>query len=169
MAVENKYVNANIVADKLANPALSGGQIGFSFITIFELAVADSDGSVYRLAKELDPNIILTNISVMNDAITSGTDFDLGLYLPSSDGVDGAEVNKDVFADGLDLSSAHATRAAALDGMVTVNIADRYKKLYEHAGHTISNMKPSYDLALTGNTVGTAAGTVAVLVEYLQG
>lgn len=168
MAVENKYVDSLLAADKLQTPALVKTAGSFVSIATFEVAAADDDGSIYRLFKNLDPELIPIRIEIYNDAITLGTDYDLGLYETLSDGQGGTVVDKDIFYDGADLSSAHAS-GSPLDGLTTVDIANRTKRLYEHGGHTIITKKQGYDLALTANTVGSAAGTITVIVEFAQG
>lgn len=169
MAVENKYINADVVAGKKAAAALISGSNLIVAIATFEVAAADSDGSVYRIFKSVNPHYIPVKIDVTNDAITSGTDYDLGLYKTTgSDGVAGAEIDKDIFADGMDLSSAHL-RTAALDGLVTVDAANSTKKIYEHAGDSLSSLDNGYDIALTANTVGSAAGTVTVVAYFVYG
>lgn len=167
MAVENKYVNSDIVANKKAVAALVHGAELMCAIATFEVAAADDDGSVYRLFN-VNPHYIPVAIWVTNDAITGGTDYDLGLYKPSVNGVSGAVIGKDIFADGMNLSSAHL-RTAALDGLVTVDAANSTKKIYEHAGDTLSTRELSYDIALTANTVGSGAGTVTVVGYFVFG
>lgn len=54
-------------------------------------------------------------------------------------------------------------------GMKEIDIANFNKRLYEHAGHTIANMRAAYDLCLTANTIGSGAGTVTVAMEYADG
>lgn len=168
MAVENKYVNSNLASDKLDTPAIV--KVGDSYVgvTTFETAAADDDGSIYRLFKNLDPELIPIRIKIGNDAITSGTDWDLGLYETLSDGQGGTVVDADVFVDGADLSSANAS-GSLLDGLSAVDVANRAKRLYEHGGHTIKTKRQGYDLALTANTVGSAAGTVTVIALFAQG
>lgn len=167
MAVENKYVNADLAANKKAVAAFVHGAEVFVAITTFEVAAADSDGSVYRLFK-VNPHYIPVKIDITNDAITGGTDYDLGLYESLVDGQGGTVIDKDIFADGMDLSSAHL-RTAALDGLVTVDAANSNKAIYQHAGHSLSELKPSYDIALTANTVGTGAGTVTAVGYFVYG
>lgn len=159
----DKYVNSYIAAGKRTQAVNVAGDNVKVLVCTFEVAAADADGDVYRIAQDLNPNLIPIKITVLNDAITAGTDWDLGLYKPSG----GAVLDKDVFADGADMSSA--ATSTPKDGLVTVDIANRAKKLYEHAGHTISTKIESYDLAFTANTVGTAAGTITVIAEFVQG
>ena len=52
-------------------------------------------------------------------------------------------------------------------GLQTVDIANVGKTLAELSGQT--DLDLSYDIALTANTVGTAAGTISVLAKFVQG
>jgi len=164
MAVLDKYINANQEAGKLANPAFIQGAEVFQLVSIEEIAAADSDTSVYRIGT-LPSNAIITNVEVNADAITAGTDYDLGLY---EVGVGGVVVDADVFADGVDMSSGFAAGSEA-NGLSAVAIDELNKTVYEHAGHTVATKKEGYDLAWTANTVGSAAGTLTTRVSYIQG
>lgn len=159
----DKYVNADVVAGKKANPALvNGAQVCIAVVN-FEIAAADADGDVYRVFKDLCPSIIPLKIEVKNDAITAGTDYDLGTFLPNG----GDVIDKDEFAAGVDMSSA---RAVPLDIITeAMDISWVGKKLYEIVGHTLATRKSSYDIGFTANTVGTAAGTIQVILYYIQG
>jgi hypothetical protein len=57
----------------------------------------------------------------------------------------------------------------AVDGLSAVDIADLENKIYEHAGHTVNTAKQGYDIALTANTVGAAAGTITIIALFLEG
>lgn len=165
MAVEDKYIDSNVAAGK--QPASVAGSLGAEvreFVVTFELAAADDDGSVYRLFKNLSPDLIPVSIQVRCDAITSGTSFDLGFY---NTGVGGAVINKNVLMSAQTLASALTTSPA--DGLANVDIANRAKRIYELCGHTQSTKKAGYDLCLTANTVGSAAGTVTIHARFAQG
>lgn len=170
MAVEDKYVNSNIsgnVVNKLlAGINAHGSHVHALFATV-EVAAADSDGSKYRFFKNLDPNLIPLGIFVANDAITAGTDYGVGLYRPDL----GAVIDKDAFAAGLDMSAAAASLnpKTAKDGMAAVAIENMGRRIFEHAGHTIQTKLEGYDLVLTADTVGSAAGTISVLMLVAQG
>lgn len=166
MAVENKYVNADIVAEKKAVAAFSQGAQDYTAIIAFEVAVADDDGSIYRLMKNIAPDMIIEKIEIFNDAITGGTDWDLGLYKNLDRG--GAVITADVFVNGVSLASARV-HGAGVDGLTNVNIVDAVKRIYEHAGDTLNTRELGYDLALTANVVGAAAGTIVVKIKFVQG
>lgn len=158
MAVEDKYVDADIEAGKKAPAVHSGGAEMVSIVKTFEIAAADDNGSVYRFATVND-SLIPYELQVHCDAITNGTDYDIGIYLPDS----GAVVDKDLLTDGQSFASA-----TEFNGLQTVDIANRDKSLYELAGKTEANRVGAYDLAITANTVGTAAGTVTVRGLFVQ-
>ncbi len=164
MAVEDKYVSADLIAGKLANPAYMQGAATLSLVATFEVAAADDDGSVYRIAN-LNPNLIPIDISINCDAITGGTDYDLGLYEP---GVGGVVIDKDVFMDGTDISGGAAI-GSEINGLSAVAIENLYRKIYEHGGQSVTDYKDGYDLAFTANTVGTAAGTITTRATFIRG
>lgn len=167
MAVEDKYVNTEVAAGKKGNVAkVSGGKI-LALIASFEQAAADSNASVYRLAR-LPANAIPLRCEIYADAAIDGTDYDLGLYKP---GVGGAVVDKDIFADGLDLSAGVAVTAGANNGLTNLGAdapASLGKKLWELLGLSVPG-RQDYDLCLTANTAGGAAGTITVVFQYILG
>lgn len=168
MAVENKYVSANLEADKNETAAFTHGDKTIYGVAIAEVAAADDDGSVYRLFKNVPADYIPAKIEITCDAITGGTDYDLGFYKPTIGGVAGAVVDADKLANTLDLSSAVAG-ASALDGLENLNIDESQERIYTLAGDTLNNHELGYDIALTANTVGSAAGTIVVKAWFVQG
>lgn len=172
MAVENKYVGGDFGADGQLlkkTPHYSKGGETFTLLGKFEMDAADDDGSIYRIAKDLDSNLILVKAEIFCDAITGATDVDLGLYEPKNNGTTGAVVDKDVFADGMTLAVAKPLSGAPLFGLKDVDIANITKRLWEHAGATAKTRPTSYDLALTANVAATASGTVAYCLTFVQG
>lgn len=166
MAVVDAFVDTLVAANKKGNPSkISGGRV-LTLAQTFEVAAADDNASIYRLAR-LPANAVPVECKIVNDALTSGTDWDLGLYKQNG----GAVVDKDIFLDGGDLSSARAI-TAPLDGLTNLGGADPLaaigKKLWELLGLTEPNQQ-GYDLALTANTVGSAAGTVSIIFSYILG
>ena len=164
MAVVDAYVDSDIAAgNEHIVPALEAGGAETKILwQTFEIAAADDDGSKYRVFKDLPPGLIPIRIDIACDAITAGTVFDVGLYSPDL----GAVIDADCFAANLDLSSASRY---AVDGLGAVAIENFNKRIFEHAGHTAATKLRSYDLVITGDTVGTAAGTVCVRMTCLQG
>lgn len=168
MAVVNKYTNADKAAGKLTNAAFSQGNQSAVAVSTFEVAAADSDGSIYRFLSSIPEDMIPVRIEVYNDAITSGTDYDLGFYEPLVDGVGGAVIDKEVLAAVLDMSSA-AGQGSPKSGLNAVALEDSEKKIYELLGQSLDQRKLGYDMALTANTVGSIAGTITVKVWFVQG
>ena len=135
---------------------------GAKFQTIIEtveIASGDDNSSKYRVAR-LQANAVIKEIKILCDAITGGTDYDLGIYeVPETN--DGAVIDKDCFMDGQTLASASKT----INGFNAVDIANYGKQVWELAGLTEATSK-SVDIVLTGNTVGSADGTVTVQITY---
>jgi hypothetical protein len=136
----------------------------FEAVGTVEVAAADDNGSVYRFAR-LRSSDRVSQINLFSDAITGGTAFDLGLYRTADDG--GAAVDVDLFASDLDLSSAVAGTDVTYEA-TAANIDKVEKRLWELLGLS-ADPQTDYDLALTADTVGTAAGTVSVRVRFTGG
>ena len=168
MAVQDKFVDSNLAAGKKGNPALVSGGKELSIAFNFEVAAADSDASVYRLAR-LPANAIPLRCDIFADASIDGTDFDLGLYKP---GVGGAIVDGNLLADGLNLAAGVAVTAGSNNGLTNLGGADPIaavgKKLWELLGLSAPD-RQDYDLAITANTVGGAAGTISGIFTFILG
>lgn len=165
MAVVNTkstiITNADATPKVLTSPRISGGYVAAEVATV-EVAAGDDNDSVYRLFR-LPSNAKVLSVRILNDAITAGTDYDLGIYRTAADG--GAVVDVDAFADAIDMSSARTT--AFFDAAYELNdIANIEKELWQNAGLT-SDPSVQYDICLTGVTVGTAAGTISAIIQYI--
>ena len=166
MAVENKWVDTDLEAGrKSAASKVAGGQVRELAIT-FEVAAADSDGSIYKLAR-IPANAVITKAELNCDAIAGSTDWDLGFY----DDDEATAVDADILADGVDINAGAAlgSEVNMLGNGSTYGVDDIGKKVWEILGKTISNKKEGYILALTANTVGSADGTVSLRLQYLEG
>lgn len=158
----SKWINTAVEAGKLGNPAnIMPGKL-FGFACTFEVAAADADGDIYKVA-QLPANLVPLKMEINNDAITAGTSYDLGLYKEN-----GVVADKDVFVAAADLSSAHAA-GSELNGLSAVAIDKIGKKLWELLGLTVNTKEENYILAFTANTVGTAAGTISLRGLFIQG
>lgn len=165
MAVINQYVNSLVAAGKRDLGHFVGGVGLNAMVVTFEVAAADDDGSIYRIVKDIHPDVIITAIKVWNDALTSGTSWNLGLYDSLSEG--GAIIGSgNQFLSAADFSSARL-HAAPLDGMTACDIASVGNKVFEWAAHTILTKRRAYDICLTATTVGSAAGTVTVQLDFM--
>lgn len=165
-AVVNAYVNALTAAGKLDKGVFSSGGQAIVLVQTFATAAADDDGSIYRLFKDISPNLICIRASIYNDAITGGTSWDLGIYDTIAEG--GAALVDNVYMSNQDLSSAHAP-GAGLNGLGNLAVASVPKMVFENAGHTILTKHRGYDIALTADTVGSGVGNITVVMEFAQG
>lgn len=147
-------------APPVQNLAATDG--GFSRISVgtVEVAAADSDASVFRICR-LPSNAVITSAIRYNDAITGATDYDLGFYQTAANG--GAEADKDVLADGVDINAG--TVAGVEHRFTTANIDGVGKRVWELLGLS-ADPNRDYDLCWTGNTVGSAAGTITTVVRW---
>lgn len=168
MAVEDKYVDADTEALKHTAAAFVHGDKTVVMVATEETAVADDDGSIYRLWKNVPSDLIPVRIEIYNDAITGGTDYDLGFYNTTTGGVAGAVIDKEKLASTLDMSSG-AARGSPKDGLENVDINEVRERIYELAGDTLDDHELGYDIALTANTVGSAIGTISAIGWFVQG
>lgn len=166
MAVRDEYVDSTVEAGKKGNAIDLVAADVFCGIATFEVAAADDNASVFRLFKSVDPNLIPISLRLACDALTGATDWDMGLYLPDEMG--GTVIDKDILADGMDISAGYS-RILALDCLVSVDLANAKKRLWELAGETLNDHAPGYDICLTANTIGSGAGTVTVFAFFVQG
>src|SRR4051812_29364882 len=115
MAVLDKYASSLSAAGKKA-AAINAGGAGLLVVTgTYELAAADDDASVLRLAR-LSANAVPILCQIYADVLTGCNDVDLGLYKP---GVGGAVVDKDLLMDGGDPSGGKAI-TAPLNGLTNL-------------------------------------------------
>lgn len=164
-AVENTksaLVTNSDATPPTANAALvDGGRMREQVGTV-EVAAADDDNSVFRMSR-VRSSWRISELLIHNDAITGGTDYNLGLYDPADRG--GVVVDDNLFGDALNLSSAQAGVNVTFEGGDVANIA---KPIWELLGLS-ADPDLTYDIALTGITVGTAAGTISLQVRYTDG
>ncbi len=164
MVVEDKYADSDREAGNTTNPAFTYGAQPAIGIATISVAVADDDLSVYRMFSDVPGEWIPTKIDIKNEALSGGTDYDLGLYRTNR----GAVINKNIFADALDMSSAaNDTPKNGLENIT--DLANLKKKIFEHAGHTTLTKLDGYDIALTANVVGAAAGEIVCIGYFIQG
>lgn len=136
-----------------------GGRVRSQCATV-EVAAADDDTSVYRVAR-VPSNARIIAINVYADAITGGTVYDVGLHQTAANG--GAALDADAYATNVDLSSGATGANLAFEAR---NIDKIKNKVWQDGGLS-ADSKIEYDITLTGDTVGTAAGTISVEVLYV--
>jgi len=155
-----EVTNADSTPVKATGIHISGGRI-YEKVGTVEIAAADDNASVFRFMR-VHSSWRISSIELFNDAIASGSAFDCGLYQTAENG--GAAVDADCYATDVSLTSARTTptdlRFEAMD------IANIEKRVFEDGGLT-SDPGRWYDLCLTADTIGTAAGTVSLRVRYV--
>lgn len=153
-------------APMVLTPAHLVRGVAYQAVGTVEKAGSDSNASVYRVARLRSSDRVST-VHVLNDAITGGTSYDVGLYKTADAG--GAVVDADLFASAIDLSSASASAGVDVTYEATpTNIDKVEKRLWELLGLS-ADPQVEYDLALTANTAGAGAGTISVRVAYCAG
>lgn len=158
MAVQNKYIDPNLAIGEKQNPNLAGGAKALITYQTFAVAAADDDGSIYRIGR-IASNALLFDCKIATDGITGGTSYDLGLY-----GTDlGAVVDANVFMAAQTMASASRT----LDGMAAIPVNLMNAPIWQILGLG-SDPMIQYDLAITANTVGTAAGNITLRLLTAQ-
>ena len=164
MAVANTKSTAISNAD--ATPVVLNSQRvvnGFlrESVASVEVAAADDDNSVYRFVR-VPSNARISSVEYANDAITGGTDYNVGVFETAAN--DGAAVSENLFADALDLSSANAFTACTYETTAT-NISKVDQELWQLLGLAKDPGK-EYDICAKGITVGSGAGTIALRVKF---
>lgn len=160
MAVQNyltNYASSPGIGEKM-EPGANAMEL-ITMIGYAAPAAADDDGSTYLIAKSVPSSFRPTSITVMTTAITAGTDYDLGVYNSKT----GAAVTKDLFMDGQTMATASRT----LDGLSNVSLANlgARKTIAELLSLTPTTAQATYDIVLTANTVGSAAGDIVVRIN----
>jgi hypothetical protein len=198
---------ANRLSDLLANiypsspPALFNdvnlafAQVKFCMGTISVLA-ADADAIIYPVFRVL-ADWRLIDLWVFNDAITSGTDYDIGLYNAGNWNLADQTVrDKDIWCDGLTMATARnfgvsvdpsiASRALSDDVAATgsgqnvlgramassasITGIQRFRRVWEDAGLSAAPTPGTeFDVCVTANTVGSLAGTIKVAGLFAAG
>lgn len=161
----NNVTNLDATPPVALNKRLFGGVLKEQVGTV-EIAAADDDTSVYRVGR-VHTSWRISNILRYNDAITTGTDYDVGLYDIAANG--GAVVNINCFADAISLASASVTGTNDLyEAGSDVGVEDIEQSVWEMAGLS-SDPNKFVDLCYTGVTVGSGAGTLSVKIQYVDG
>jgi hypothetical protein len=162
----NKYVNATQEAGgKAMGGASFPGQV-LTLVGTYEKAAGDNDTSVLRLGTVPATAIPLPHSFIGNDALAGATDVDIGVYKQSNGPVDGAVVDKDCLSDGLDIAAGNAL-GSEIRAFQAVALDEFGQDLRTLAGGSVGDGNDFYDIAITGNTFGVAAGTISWELNFL--
>ncbi len=137
-----------------------------ALVETFEVAAADNDGDTYTFFPvPLDARI--DDLQLVNDAITGGTDYDIGFYKITDKDL-GAVIDADILIDGQSMASARSVWTSVL--FLGTNAADQgdvKKQLWEILGYASitaareANQTNQVYMVATANTVGSATGTLS--------
>lgn len=159
----NEVTNADATPPVKTHVSTSHGRLHEKVATV-EIAASDNNDHEYRMVR-LHSSWRLSEINRFNDAITSGTDYNVGLFDIAENG--GAVVNENLFADAVSLSSASLTGVNDLfEAGSGVGVEDIEQRIWEMLGLS-SDPGKWYDLVYKGVTVGSGSGTLSVRVRYV--
>lgn len=158
------YVNTNQEAGRRDLPGQTFPGEMLILSGTYEKTAADNDTSVLRLGTVPATAVPVYHLSKMNnDALTGATDIDIGLYKVNG----GAVVDKDILSDGLNIASG-AALASPIAAFQTNPAIDAFgDNLRTIVGGSIGDGNDHYDIAITGNTFGTATGTISWTLVFL--
>lgn len=158
MAVENYLTNYGASVGEKSEPTSNAHEV-IRLIGAAAVAVANDDGSTFLLLKNVPSSFRPARATLITDGVAGGTDYEVGVY----DSRTGAVVSKGLFVTGQTL----ATASRVLDGLANVSVVDlaARKTIAELLGLTPTTAKATYDIVLTGDTVGTGAGNVMYILE----
>lgn len=131
-------------------------------VAVIAKEAGDTDTHVFRFMRVRSSDRI-SAILIGNDALTGCTDVDVGLYATAKDG--GAEVDADLFYDGISIASAADYTIRTRDA-ATFGIEKAEQAIWQLLGLS-SDPGREYDLTLLFNTGGSAAGDIGVMVRYV--
>lgn len=166
----NKYVNSTREAGGRTMPGqVFPGRV-LRLQGTYEKTAADNDTSVLRLGTVPSNAIPLYHASKLNnDALTGATDIDIGLYEVSDGTNDGAVVDKDLLSDGLNIAAGNALASPIAAFQTHPTIEEFAKNLLTLTNdvNTTTRVDEAFDIAITGNTFGTATGTITWDLSFL--
>ena len=143
--------------------SLQHGRLHESVATV-EIAAADDNDSIYRMVR-LHTSWRLSELTRYNDAITSGTDFNVGFFDTAENG--GAVILESALADAVSLASASVTGVSEMyEAGGGIGVEDIEQKVYEMCGLSTDPNK-WVDLCYKGVAVGSGAGTLSVRCRYV--
>ena len=155
-----EVTNADATPPVKTHVSVSHGRLHEKVGTV-EIAAADDAASVYRMVR-VHSSWRVSEIKRFNDAITSGSAYDCGIYDTAENG--GAAVDADLF--GADITLVSASVVGVEDTFEALNIDKIEKPLWELLALSADPGK-WYDLAYTGDTPGSGAGTLSARVRFV--
>lgn len=128
------------------------------------IAAGDDAASVYRVGR-VHSSWRISEILRFNDTLTSASDVDVGLYDTAENG--GEAVDKDLFADGINIATASI--AGVRDQFQTLDKVNIEKRVWELISGLTVDPNKFYDLCYTFVSKGAAAGDLSVIIKTQPG
>lgn len=144
-------------------PAYLSGAVRCQAAATVEVAASDDNNSVYKFLR-VHSSWRAVSLEIFNDAITSGTVFDFGLWETEENG--GAVVSQEFFVSDLTMATARTTSPGQMI-FEAGDIADIEKRIWQRLGLAADPGK-EYDLCAIGTTVGSGAGTISIQFAWVQ-
>jgi hypothetical protein len=166
MAVVNTKataVTAGDTAGQQASKRLQGGILKESN-GLVAVANGDSIASTLRICR-VPSGARVSRVLINCTAITSAA-ADIGLYATAADG--GAVLDADLFASAQSIASAIVINTDVTYESGIITAADYEKPLWQLLGLTADPGK-QYDVVATLTAAATAAGTLGLKVQYVDG
>lgn len=170
MATKKSNIITNLDADPRVMNAtsLSGGRV-YGAVATIEVAAADNNADVLRMFR-VHSSWIVPMILTWNDAITSGTQYDLGLYQIPAYG--SAVLDADCWANNTTMVSARTTAGPLHTQFQTLDIDKIEKRVWEVGGagsSPVLTVDPLryFDVAWTMDAAGSGAGTISMYLQWI--
>lgn len=157
MAVVTKYAGSakDPTSANLIPAVLAEGRLRSINVPALAITNGDSISSLFYLGKIASNAVPLCGLSTLkHGGVTSVNDADIGIYK------DGAVVDIDLFADGLDISAA-----GAKDPFAAVAVANVGKTVWQLLGLSV-DPGVEYDVVLTIKVAATATASIGGTILY---
>lgn len=155
----DKYMNSTLAAGGRPLTAAAFPAIMLVLKGTYEKTAADNDTSILRFGKvpaNAIPNYELSSLN--NDALAGATAVHVGIYKPDG----GAVVDVDLLSAGLNIAAGNALASPIKAFQTHPTIEEAESTLLEltNAVNSTTRGDQEFDVALTGDTFGTATGTI---------
>jgi len=152
----------DLLTGKKVSPLYGGCRPIIKAATV-EVAAADDPTSVYRFFR-VHSSWRMALLFLANDAIASGTSYDIGLHQIAENG--GAVLDADFWGSAVSMASARSVwTEISAEGVTTpgANPANCEKAIWEqNIAVTATDPNRWYDVTMTANVIGSAAGTISL-------
>lgn len=158
----DKYVNSTLEAGSKVSPGAGFPGEVLILSGTYEKTAADNDTSVLRLGSVPATAIpVPTQCLLGNDALTGATDVDIGTYRQN-----GAVIDADALSDGLNIAAGNAL-GSEIRAFQAIGLHEFGSDLRTLSGESVGSGQEIYDIAITGNTIGTATGTISWVLTFI--